>query len=99
MRAKKRVYRLSPLAEADLERIWVYSLDNWSVQQADRYHGDIVAVLVDLAAGRRTGRPVSVREGYLKYPVGSHFVFYRLTDRSVDVIRILHKRMDVERHF
>ncbi|WP_442581318.1 type II toxin-antitoxin system RelE/ParE family toxin [Mesorhizobium sp. ASY16-5R] len=60
------------------------------MQQADRYHGDIMAAVDDLAAGRRIGRPVDVREGYVKYPIGSHFVFYREADDGIDVIRILH---------
>ena len=28
-------YRLSPLAEADLEDIWLYTFRNWSMEQAD----------------------------------------------------------------
>jgi toxin ParE1/3/4 len=39
-----------------------------------------------------------VRSGYLKYRSGSHFVFYRLTEGGIDVVRILHTRMDFERH-
>jgi toxin ParE1/3/4 len=98
MPASRFIYRLTPLAEADLEGIWLYTRDNWSAQQADRYHGDIIVALDDLAAGRRDGRRVDVREGYFKYPVGAHFVFYRESADAVDVIRILHKKMDVGRH-
>lgn len=39
-----------------------------------------------------------VRPGYRKYPSGSHALFYRLTDDGIDVVRILHERMDYERH-
>jgi toxin ParE1/3/4 len=35
-------YRLSPLAEADLDRIWLYTRDHWSIEQADKYVGDIL---------------------------------------------------------
>jgi plasmid stabilization system protein ParE len=33
-----------------------------------------------------------------EHPVGSHVLFYRLTDDGIDVVRILHNRMDFERH-
>lgn len=39
-----------------------------------------------------------VREGYRRYGIGSHLLFYRETDTGVDVIRILHQRMDPTRH-
>ena len=93
-----RGYRLSPLAEADLEEIWLYTFRTWSVEQADSCHGSIVAAFEGLAAGRKKGRPVDIREGYFKYVVGSHLVFYRLGGAGVEVIRILHQKMDVSRH-
>ena len=51
-----------------------------------------------LASGERQGRKVNVRDGYQKYAVGRHFVFFRMSDIGVDVIRVLHQSMDVERH-
>jgi toxin ParE1/3/4 len=98
MPAKRREYRLSPRAEIDLEEIWLYTFKNWSPEQADHYHNAIVDAFEELAAGKKTGRPVDVREGYFKYPVGAHVVFYRFSARSLVVIRVLHQRMDVGRH-
>lgn len=98
MPGRSRPYRLSPRAEIDLEEIWLYTLEHWSAEQAERYHNRIIAAIDALADGSKTGRPVPVREGYYKYPVGSHFVFYRQSDASLDVIRILHQRMDVDSH-
>lgn len=40
----------------------------------------------------------AVRAGYFKISCGSHYLFYRLTDNGIDVVRILHERMDFERH-
>lgn len=34
----------------------------------------------------------------MRYLVGSHVVFYRETTHTLDVIRVLHQRMDVDRH-
>lgn len=91
-------YRLSPLAEADLEHIWSYTAGRWSPSQAEIYHDGIIAALEALAKGRRRGRPVAFRPGYLKLSVGAHLVFYRQTKTGIDVIRFLHQRMDVESH-
>ena len=93
-----RTYRLFPLAEADLEEIWLYTFNNWSLEQADKYHASIVAAFEGLAAGVKTGPRVDIREGYLKYAVGSHFVYYRLSDSGIDIVRVLHQKMDVARH-
>lgn len=30
-------YRVSLLASQDLEDIWAYTFENWSIEQADRY--------------------------------------------------------------
>ena len=91
-------YRISPLAEADLEEIWFYTFEHWSLEQADRYHNDMVAVFEGLAAGTKAGRRIGIREGYLKYAVGAHFVFYRQSDFGIVIIRILHQKMDAGRH-
>jgi Plasmid stabilization system protein len=91
-------YRLRPMAEADLEGIWLYGFKTWSADQADRYHAEFVAAFSELAGGRKIGRPVDVMDGYLKYAVGSHIVFYRKTKSGIEVIRVLHQRQDVRRH-
>jgi toxin ParE1/3/4 len=92
-------YRLSPLAEADLEDIWRYTFENWSSDQADRYIRNLIEAFEDLAARRRPGRSAQdIRDGYLKQLVGSHVIYFRRRDDGIDVIRILHGRMDVARH-
>jgi toxin ParE1/3/4 len=93
-----RRYRLSPLAETDLEDIWLYTFRTWSIEQADSYHAGLVAAFEGLAAGQKTGRAVDIRDGYFKYAVGSHLVFYRVSDLDIHVIRVLHQRMDANRH-
>ena len=90
-------YLLSPAAQADLSEIWDYSARNWGANQADRYILRISEACEDLAAGRKRGRPIDdIRPGYRKLAVRLHFLFYRVTDAGlIDVVRILHKRMDV----
>jgi toxin ParE1/3/4 len=40
-----------------------------------------------------------VRPGYRKHAVGSHTLYYRIgSDDVIDVVRVLHQRMDADRH-
>ena len=98
MANKRRICRLSPLAEADLEEIWIYTFRQWSLEQADEYHRGIMAAIEDLAAGSKIWQRTGIREGYWKYKVGMHVVYFRSSDEYLDVIRILHGRMDVDAH-
>ncbi|MCR5562887.1 MAG: type II toxin-antitoxin system RelE/ParE family toxin [Desulfovibrio sp.] len=98
MGSKMRDYRLTPLAEADLEEIWQYTFRHWSLEQADAYVRRIVAAIAGLARGDAVGLRTDVRPEYWKYHVGLHVVYFRQSETFLDVIRILHGRMDVERH-
>ena len=83
-------YHLSPLAEADLEDIWLYTFQTWSSEQADHYHRSIVSTFEALASGRRQGRAVDVRPGYFKERSGSHMIYFRRVESKIEIIRVLH---------
>jgi toxin ParE1/3/4 len=91
---------LSPAARADIEAIWGYTAQRWGPEQAERYLRLLQAACEDLAHGRRRGRSAEhIRPGYLRAEVGSHILFFRHTQAGViDIIRILHRRMDTDRH-
>ena len=93
-------YLLSPAAQADLEQIWEHIARNWGEDQAARYTLGIRDACRALTEGHRQGRPIDdIRPGYRKLTVRSHVLFYRVTDAGlIDVIRILHQRMDVAVH-
>lgn len=89
-------YLLSPAARHDLNEIWDYTARRWSTDQAERYIRSIADACAALATGEREGRAINdVRPGYLNYPVGSHVIYYRRDGGIIEVIRILHQRMDV----
>ena len=91
-------YRLTPRAETDLEGIWLYTQRHWSATQADKYVREFIKVFSALAASDRTGQKCDVRDGYFKIPVGAHVIYYRQASDAIEVVRILHGRMDVNRH-
>lgn len=94
-----KAYRLTPAARRDLSEIWDFTKERWDAGQAEKYIGEIRAAVERVADDPSRGRPCDeIREGYRRYGIGSHLVFYVETDDTVDVIRILHQRMDPTRH-
>jgi toxin ParE1/3/4 len=92
-------YLLTPRARADLDEIWDYTAKRWSVAQAERYLREIQRGVEAVASKPGLGRRCDeIRAAYYKMPVGSHILFYRRTDSRIQIVRILHQSMDVERH-
>lgn len=91
---------LSPAARRDLDGIWSYTVKRWGVDQAERYIRMIQTACNELAQGHRMTRSAEdIRPGYHRADVGSHVLFFRLLDTGViDIVRILHQRMDMPRH-
>lgn len=56
MARRNKILRLSPRAESDLEAIYDYTAQHWSVRQARSYLKGLGLTLVGLASGRRVGR-------------------------------------------
>jgi toxin ParE1/3/4 len=92
-------YVLRPRAQRDIEDIWDYSATIWNVDQAEIYIRQIQRTLQLLADDPQLGRPCDdIRASYRKHPSGSHFVFYRILNDGIEVVRILHERMEFEQH-
>ncbi|WP_433603730.1 type II toxin-antitoxin system RelE/ParE family toxin (plasmid) [Nocardia sp. CA-135953] len=93
-------YLLSPAAQADLEQIWDYTAQRWDADQAEEYLRALQRAIERAAVNPRIGQACDeIRPGYLKLAAGSHMLFYRVTaDGEVDVVRVLHQRMDIDRH-
>jgi len=88
-----------PRAQSDIDGIWDYSAENWNAEQAHRYVGEIRKAIEIVAGDPSRGRAVGdVRKGYFKFAVGSHFLFYLIKPSRVEVVRVLHQRMDFTRH-
>ena len=92
-------YKISEKAFEDIENIWLYTVETWSVQQADRYYNLILDEIEFIAENPLSGRDYShVRKNYRSSRVKSHFIFYRysIEEKIVEIIRILHQNMDIE---
>jgi len=89
--------RLNPKASADLDGIFLYTAQRWSSEQADRYFLDIDSAMQLLARSPELGLRVDgIRPGFYRYRVRSHLIFYRRVDYGIEVMRVLHQRMDID---
>ena len=92
-------YKISQVASQDLENIWLYTIEKWSIEQADRYFNLIMDEIEYLAENPKSGKDFSnVRKEYFRSQIKSHFIFYKINRKNdlIEIIRILHQRMDIE---
>ena len=92
-------YRISHEASLDIEQIWLYTFENWSIEQADRYFNLIMDEIEYLAENTESGKDYSkVRSGYFSSRIKSHFIFYKIDSKNdwIEIIRILHQQMDID---
>jgi toxin ParE1/3/4 len=92
-------FRLTERAKADLHSIGRYTQATWGHEQRNNYLARLDACFHLLAREPQRGRACDdIRPGYRKYHVGRHLIFYREFPEGVEIIRILHDRMDIEAH-
>lgn len=90
-------FRLTVKALADLKSIAQHTQKEWGAEQRRIYLQQIDETFRLLAKRHDLGASCDhIRAGYRKYPISRHFIFYRsFSCTEIEVIRILHKRMDV----
>ena len=90
-------YRFTIKAVDDITRIWNYTFDEWSENQADKYYNLLIETCNELAHNPDSGKKYSeVTENLLGFRAGKHLIFYRKIERNeIDIIRILHEQMDL----
>lgn len=92
-------YRLTPLAQEDLEDIWRYSATTWSVAQANTYIDQLADHFRALADNPNLAAPCDhIRTGYRYMHAKRHVIYLRQTSTGIDIVRILHDRMLPRNH-
>lgn len=90
---------IQPAAEADLIAIWRTSYERWGLMQADRYLDEVNEGIAVLAGNPLLGTDCSwIRAGYRRLTIQHHNVYYRVIIMRIEIIRVLHERMEPERH-
>jgi len=89
----------SVAAENDLIDIWIYSFENWGAIQADKYIDQLQDAFQFLASNPLVGVNCSdIRQGYLRYPIKEHSIFYRVENGVLKVVRVLGGDMNHDEH-
>lgn len=91
-------FALTRKARNDLIAIAVFTEEHWGKTQRNLYLKQFDDAFRRLAARPSLGSPCDfIKPGYRKISQGSHIIFYRkCADDVVEIVRILHKNMDVE---
>jgi len=92
-------HSIRKLAEDDLERIWLYTNEEWDIEQADKYIRLLVSRFTWISENPLLGKKRDdVKPGYYCFPEGMHLIFYMITKTGIDIIGIPHQSMDVVTH-
>ncbi len=81
----------------DLNAIWQYTLNEWSESQADKYYSTIKFHCLQIGKNPKLGKEYpEIAENLFGLNSGKHIIFYQILEESdVEIIRILHERMDL----
>ena len=89
--------RLTPKARADLDAIWEYTVRQWDVKQAESYLASLGQTMQLLLENPGLGSRIDhIKSGYKKFPAASHLLIFKSTPTAIEIVRVLHKSMDVE---
>lgn len=92
-------YKLTNKAVSDLNRIWEYTYENWSENQADKYYKMLLKICQDIADNPELGKNYAdINSDIFGLKAVRHIIFYRIQlNKPIEIIRILHERMDLKR--
>lgn len=99
--AESKQFRLSNKAKSDLKAIAKYTEVQWNREQRNRYIKQLDDAFHLLADRPLVGQKCDyIREGYRKFPQGSHLIFFKQdSENTIVIIRVLHKSMDITSWF
>jgi toxin ParE1/3/4 len=83
----------------DLNAIWDYTFEEWSESQADKYYWALKVDCIKIGEHPKLGKGYDgISNNLLGLKSGKHIIFYRqTTEDEIEVIRILHERMDIKK--
>jgi toxin ParE1/3/4 len=93
-------FRLTMQAEEDFDGIGAYTVETRGLDQATKYLTKLDQTFAALAHRPALGKDRSdLRANLLSCPCNKHVVFFRRdAEGNVEILRILHERMDFARH-
>ncbi|MDD7915904.1 type II toxin-antitoxin system RelE/ParE family toxin [Polaribacter ponticola] len=85
-------------ANDDLNDIWSYTFENWSENQADKYYMMLKLSCENIGENPEIGKVYNgISKNLLGLKSGKHIIFYySISVNEIEVVRILHERMDLK---
>jgi len=82
----------------DLNNIWDYTFEKWSEKQADKYYAIIKMACNWIGENPDIGKEYKgIRRNLLGLKSEKHIIFYQqISSDRIEIIRILHERMDLK---
>ena len=83
----------------DLNNIWLYTFEEWSEKQADKYYDELISDCAEIAENPNLGKNYEeISNQLLGLKSNRHIIFYRtLSESYIEITRILHERMDLKK--
>ena len=91
-------YILTNKAVEDLTKIWNYTYDEWSEQQADKYYHMLIESFEEIVQKPDIGKNYHrIASSLFGINVAKHIIFYRkINSVDIEITRILHEMMDLK---
>ncbi|MFT5098881.1 MAG: toxin ParE1/3/4 [Planctomycetaceae bacterium] len=91
-------FKVTVQARSDLFQIGRYTELKWGIDQRNHYLIQLDQAFNLIGDNPKIGKDrAHVLAGYRSYQQGSHVIYYR-EFKTVEIIRVLHMRMDVGKH-
>ena len=90
---------LAPEAQADVSDILQFTLEEWGLQQAEKYGAVLDKAFSSIQHSPQIGhkRP-DIPPEYQVLQAGQHVIIFRVKKKTIYVVRVLHGSMDFTRH-
>ena len=91
-------FELTNKAVEDLSKIWNYTFEIWSENQADKYYEMLISNCQEIADNPSLGKNYEgITQKLFGLKANRHIIFYREIERDyIEITRILHERMDLK---
>ena len=91
----RRTLSLTTPARRDLRSIRRYSIETWGREQTETYISLLLSTAESLCEFPERGWLVSGESTNVhRVMIGRHVIYYRILESEIEIIRILHERMD-----
>ena len=95
----KLTYEISKLALNDIQEIWEHTAYQWSKQQANKYFNEIFTSINKICLNPESGASIDhIKFGHKRKNIKSHMIIYKIRNEIIYIDRVLHQKMDIERH-